>query len=292
MNIVINTPNSNIGRVLTQRLLASGDHKVTVISRDPSKIADLQGAIVAKGSFEDAATLKAAFEGADTLFWLTPPNYRPDFEAWAQDAATLAASAAKAAGIDRVVVLSSVGAQHAEGNGPVDALHRVEGVFTRAGFSSVGIMRPANFMENLFFSADTIKNASAVFGPTPGDIKVPWVATRDIGARAAQIIEDTSWSGVKHFGVHGPADVSWDEVVAHLSHVLGRQIAYVQVGLEDVRAGMLEAGMPEFVADMFVELYDGGLKGTMAAAEPRDASTTTPTTVQTFIDDTFVDAVR
>jgi uncharacterized protein YbjT (DUF2867 family) len=84
MSIVINTPNSNIGRALAVRLLDAGE-QITVISRDRKKVEELhrRGARVIEGSFEDPALLAQALEGAEALFWLTPPPARPDYYEWA-----------------------------------------------------------------------------------------------------------------------------------------------------------------------------------------------------------------
>jgi len=112
MSIVINTPTSHIGRALATRLLDAGE-AVTVLSRDKGKVEDLRkrGALVIEGSFEDATLLAKALEGAEALFWLTPPPARPDYYAWATRCAKQAATIAKQAGGRRAVVLSSMGAQ-------------------------------------------------------------------------------------------------------------------------------------------------------------------------------------
>ena len=81
MTIVINTPNSHIGRRVTQRLLDS-EIAVDIITRNPDKVRDLsaQGASVLVGSCDDQELLTRAFEGAEAVFWLTPPAYRPDYK--------------------------------------------------------------------------------------------------------------------------------------------------------------------------------------------------------------------
>ena len=76
MTIVINTPNSHIGRRVTERLLDS-EMPVSIITRNPDKVRDLavQGASLLVGSCDDEELLSRAFEGAEAVFWLTPPNY-------------------------------------------------------------------------------------------------------------------------------------------------------------------------------------------------------------------------
>src|SRR6266436_6732892 len=130
MSIVINTPTSNIGRALAARLLDVGE-RITVLSRDKKKVDELlrRGARVVEGSFEDPALLAKALEGAEALFWLTPPPAQPDYYAWATKCAKQAAIAAKRAGARRAVVLSSMGAHTGPGTGAVGPAREMENVF-------------------------------------------------------------------------------------------------------------------------------------------------------------------
>jgi hypothetical protein len=69
-------------------------------------------------------------------------------------------------------------------------------------------------------------------------------------------------------------------------------VKYVRVGLEDVRNGMLGAGMPSWAADTFVEMYGAVLDGRMEPAEPRSKETTTPTTLEHFASTVLKPAVE
>ncbi|RKH59616.1 NmrA family NAD(P)-binding protein [Corallococcus aberystwythensis] len=282
MSIVVNTPNGNIGRPLVEKLLEAG-RKVTVISRTPEKVADLvkRGAKVVQGSIEEQATLDAAFAGAEALFWLSPSAIRPDFQEWAKANGRLAAERAKAHGVKRVVVLSSVGAQNGPGTGPVSVLKPVEEAF-QAAAPNVVSLRAGFFMENLLRDVQSLAKAGAIFSASPETKPFPMVATADIAAKAAEYLLDTSWTGHRYAGVHGPRDLTYPEVASILTQVLGQPVKYVRVGLEDLRNGMTGAGMPAFAADTFVEMYGAILDGRMDPAEPRSKETTTPTTLAEF----------
>ncbi|WP_223633486.1 NmrA family NAD(P)-binding protein [Corallococcus sp. EGB] len=282
MSIVINTPNGNIGRPLVQRLLKAG-RKVTVISRTPEKIADLVklGAKVVQGSLDEQATLDAALAGAEALFWLSPPAIRPDFNAWATANGQRAAQAVKAHGVKRVVLISSVGAQNGPGTGPVSVMKPLEEAF-QAAAPNVVSLRAGFFMENLLRDVDSLVKAGAIFSVSPETKPLPMVATADIAAKAAEYLLDTSWTGHRCVGVHGPKDLTYPEVASILTEVLGQPVKYVRVGLEDLRKGMTGAGMPAFAVDNFVEMYGALLDGRMDPAEPRSKETTTPTTLAQF----------
>src|SRR5579863_9051268 len=185
MSIVINTPTSIIGRALATRLLDAGE-RVTLISRDRKKVDELahRGARVIEGSFEEPALLAKALEGAEALFWLTPPPARPDYYTWATKCAKQAAEAAKEAGVRRAVVLSSMGAHSGPGTGVVGPAREMENDF-EAALPAVVSLRPGIFMENFLVSAGMIANAGQVLVPIPGGKRYPLVATADIAAKAA-----------------------------------------------------------------------------------------------------------
>jgi uncharacterized protein YbjT (DUF2867 family) len=291
MSIVINTPNGTIGRRLAEKLLAAGK-SLTLISRSPDKVAELvkRGARLVEGSIDDAAVLERALTGAEALFWLTPPAGRPDYHTWAIGAARNAAEVVKARGVKRVVVLSSVGAQTGPGTGPVGALRDIEEAF-KAASPNVTVLRPGFFMENLLRTTGTIVQAGALFMPIPGDKRVPMVATADIADKAAEVLLDPAWTGHRYLGIHGPADLSYNEAAEVLTRELGRPVRYVQVTLEQARKGMLDAGMPPFLVDIYAEMYAAIPEGRMDAAEPRSKETTTPTSLAQFAREVLKPAV-
>ncbi|MCP3145213.1 NmrA family NAD(P)-binding protein [Pyxidicoccus xibeiensis] len=292
MSIVINTPNGNIGRPLVLRLLEAG-RSVTVISRSADKVADLvkRGAKLVEGSTDDAAVLDRALAGAEALFWLSPPAVRPDFLAWTQESARTAAKAVKAHGVKRVVVLSSIGAHNGPGTGPVGALLGVEEAF-KAVCPDVTSLRPGFFMENLLRDAGTVAKTGSLFMPLPRDKALPFVAVRDIAAKAAEVLLDAGWKGHRYVGVHGPADITYGQLGPILTEALGRPVRYVQVTLDDARKAMLDVGMPAFAVDLYIEMYGAAIKGGLDPAEPRSAQTTTPTTLAQWAREVLKPAVE
>lgn len=283
MSIVVNTPHSHIGRIIVDQLLAAGA-AVTVISRDAERAAPLaaRGARVVIGSIDDPATLDAAFEGADQLFWLTPPHFVPHQAQYIAGLADLLNS--KARGLRRVVVLSSTGAHNrdTEGHlGPVGLLLTIEEAF-RAAVPHVLALRPAFFMENLLRDLPTLQGPGALFTVAPIDAPFPMVATQDIGQRAAEALLDPSWSGHQYRGVHGPHDITYRQIADAISAAIGRPIQAIQVTLDQAKAGMAQAGLPPFVVELYGNLYAGFIDGRLAPAEPRDAFSTTATDIETF----------
>ena len=280
MTIVVNTPNGNIGRPLSEALLDAGE-RLVVIQRDPAKVADLaaRGATVVAGSIDEAAVVDRAFEGARAVFWLTPPSFRPGYREWAVGAAASAAAAAKKHGVERAVLLSSVGA-HNPGNGPVSILGEVEETF-RAALPNVLALRPAYFFENFHREVGSIAAEGAWYGPVPAPRAMPMVATADIAAVAAEELR-RRFSGHRTRGIHGPVDLSFGEVATIFSAVFERPVRYVEVPHAAAVEAMRKAGMPDFMVELYAEMLDGFITGRMDSAEPRSTETTTPTDLASF----------
>jgi uncharacterized protein YbjT (DUF2867 family) len=292
LSIVINTPNSNIGRKLALTLLDAGE-SVTVISRDKKKVDELtkRGARVVEGSFDDPAVLAAALKGAKELFWLTPPAHQPDFKEWAVKAGRAAAAAARDAGVERIVILSSIGAHTGPGTGPVGVLRDIEIAFEER-HANVVSLRAGFFMENFLRSVETIAKARSIFLPISGTKKWPMVATADIADKAASWLLDSGWRGHHKVGIHGPKGLTLNEAAAVISKELGETVQFVSVSLDQARQGMKGAGMPDFLVAIYAELYGAFDTYRMDVAEPRTPDTTTPTTLAEFTRTVLVPAVR
>lgn len=293
MTTFINTPTGNIGRRLAHRLLEAGE-KLVLLHREPSKLSEfaVRGASLAEGSTDDREALGRGLSSApvDNLFWVTPPAFRPNYLDWAEQAARAAAETAAEHGVRRVVMLSSIGAQ-SERVGPVSALSRVEAVFRAAlekgGIEQLVILRPGFFMENFLRDVPTIAGQGAIYAPVSGDKRIPLVATRDIAAVAAEEILAPAAKGLSYRGVHGPTDLTHDEVARIASKALGRDVSFVSVPEEVARQSMTDANMPGFVTDLFLEMYAALREGRMDPAEPRTEKTTTSTDFATFVQDTL-----
>ena len=280
MRILVNTPAGNIGRVLTDQLLGMG-HDITMISRNPEKVTDFvsRGARLVEGSIDDANVLERACEGVDALFWLPPLVLdQPDFLDWARTCADRMAAIAAGKGITRAVLLSSIGAQHDHGVGPIACLPHIEGVFEHA-FAHTVCLRPGHFMENFKMSLSTILSDGRIYSSHTADQPIPMIATCDIGNAAAAICADDLWMGHHILGLHGPGDVSYEEAATIIGAALGRTVNYVQISDEAMCEAMVHAGMPTHMAELVCGLYAGIRAGRVRRVEPRNA---TPTTLEVF----------
>ena len=176
------------------------------------------------------------------MFWVTPPPARPDFADWNGATARLAAEAARAAGVQRAVILSNFLADSGPGAGPISTLFDVELAFTRR-VPHVAVLRAGYFMENFLHDIPSIVAGTVYSGVNP-DRRFPLVATRDIAYKAAAFFLSQDWVGHKVVGVHGPSHISMRQAYAQIAEVVGRPINLVPVPVDAVRSAMLGMGIP------------------------------------------------
>ena len=286
MKVAVTTPTGNIGRTLTGHLLDRGAD-VVLLARDPAKVREFtdRGATVHQGTLDDESYVIAATTGVDALFWLTPANYgAEDFRAYQKTLGKIAAAAVTANKIGRVVDLSSIGAHHASGTGPIAGLHDVEKALEGTG-ANVTHLRPAYFMENFLFSAESIVREGAVFLPAPATMAFPMIATTDIGKAAADRILDESWSGTTVLELIGPKNVSLEDATATISKGIGRDIKYVAVTPEQAAAAMTSNGMGDDIVKLYVEMYGAFTTGKIAPETSNPVKTAT--TFDSFVANVF-----
>jgi uncharacterized protein YbjT (DUF2867 family) len=87
--------------------------------------------------------------------------------------------------VTHAVVLSSIGADKPDKTGPVIGLHYLEERLKAVDGLNVLHLRASYFMENALPQAGIIRTAGMVVGPLRADLRLPMIATRDIGEAAA-----------------------------------------------------------------------------------------------------------
>lgn len=289
--IVITGATGNTGRPAAEALLARGD-KVRVIGRDAKKLEPLvaQGAEAFVGSVEDAATMTQALEGATAAYLMFPANAQhPDVRAYQECISDAYVAALAKTRVPYVVTLSSVGATHAQGTGPIVGLHNLEQKLNAIAGLNVLHLRPASFMENLFMSMGPMKSMGMLPGAFPGDAPMAWIAGKDIGQYAAQRLRARDFSGHSTQELLGPRDVSMKEVASIVGKAIGKPgMSYMQVPFMMLEPALVQMGLPKSTAALFVEMWKAGNAGLVKPEEARTAKNTTPTTIETFVAESFM----
>ncbi|WP_274910930.1 NmrA family NAD(P)-binding protein [Streptomyces sp. WZ-12] len=294
---VITGASGRTGRAAAVRLLAQGC-AVRAVGRSARRLADLaeRGAEVWEADQADTAALTDAIRGADGVYAVIQPNYlpdHPDFGAFQDQVATSLGEAVTASGVTRVVGLSSWGAQHAAGNGPVAGLHRFEQRLSAIPGVNTLWLRAGYFMENLLDHIGTARELHRIRAPFAPDLPLPFVATRDIGGRAADELANGRWRGRGVLELQGQRDVSMREATAVIAKAVGADdLSYEQVGIDRFHAELRRNGVSANVADMMAEVGTSLNLRHTRMQQPRTARTSTPTSVERFVEEEFAPRYR
>ena len=293
--IVITAPTGLIGHQVLDKVL-DGDEPVRVIARDPSHLSPKarERVEVVEGSHGDPAVVDQAFDGADEVFWLVPPDPQAEsvYAAYV-DFARPACNAFTSQGVRRVVGISALGRGTAvAGNaGHVTATLAMDDLIASTGVSYRALAN-ASFMDNILRQMDPIKNQGAFFDTVSADRKLPAVATRDIASVAARLLLDDSWSGHDTVPLLGPDDLSYNDMAQVMSEVLDAPVRYQQIPSEDLKSSMTGFGMSDAMAQSLVDMMVAKNEG-LDHAEPRTPrSSTTPTSFRQWCEDVLKPAVQ
>jgi uncharacterized protein YbjT (DUF2867 family) len=281
----------NTGRVVASTLLSRG-YKVRVVGRNVAHLQPLisKGAEAFPSDVTNPEGLRRAFAGVRGAYVLIPPDPASnDFRAFQERVSDAITTAVKSSGVKHVVSLSSVGADKPSGTGPVQGLHSLEEKLNRIEGANVLHLRAGYFMENTLPQAGAIRALGTMAGPVLPELKVPMIATSDIGIFAAETLSRLDFSGKQTRELLGQRDLDYTEVARIVGAAIGKpSLGYIQAPDDQLRASLMQMGMTRNIADLILEMAAALNSGHMKALEPRSAANTTPTTYETFVAEQFV----
>ncbi len=244
--ILVTGATGNIGGYLVRELCGAGAPTRALV-RSPERADDLRGldCEVAVGTFEDAASLKAALTGVDRVFLVSSGT-----EGLAEREGALVDALAPGVG---VVKLAAAGVDQ-PGPTSVRFLADHRAVLARLADADVPttVLAPSSFMQNLLRQAAGV-TGEGVIRASVGDSAVSHVDARDIAAVAAHVLTSDGHEGAT-YTVTGPEALTYGQVAERMSAVLGREVRHVDVPGDQMRAGMLAMGMPEWTVSGLAEL--------------------------------------
>ncbi len=292
MHVVLGA-SGNTGHIVASTLLDRGQ-KVRVVSRNPAHLQPFaqRGAETFIADVTDSAALIQAFQQAESAYVMIPPNSTSkDPLGYSNRVVEAISGAIQSAGTKNVVALSSIGADKPSGTGPVAGLHHLEQKLSQISHANVLFLRAGYFMENTLPQADAIRKMGFAVGPLRPDLKVPMIATRDIGTVAAQALLQPSVHGKQTVELLGHSDLSYNDVVRVIGQAIGKNdLKYVQLPDNQILPALVQMGMSEEFARLLLEMTGALNSGYMHALEPRTARNTTPTSYETFVAESFVPA--
>ncbi|MEU6439377.1 NmrA family NAD(P)-binding protein [Streptomyces sp. NPDC047046] len=221
------------------RLLAAERHAVRVLCRSAEKAASLRaaGAQAVVGDLAAPDSIDAAMRGVSGVILVSP--------AVASQELAVVDSAARA-GVEHIVKVSSQNAP----DSPIARRRgqaRIEAGLLRSGIPAT-LLHSNAYMQNFLMTAPQIAGTNT-FDSATGEGRVGHVDARDVAAAAARIAGAPTAHRGRAYRPSGPAALSAREVAAVFSDVLSRPVVFRPVTADAQRRAMVDAGLPEQVAE-------------------------------------------
>jgi len=248
MTIIITGATGTNGLQVVRQTLEKGA-RVRAFVRDREEARKLlpSEAEIFEGDFARKDSVRQALQGVERVFLLAAVHPRMgEFEEAFIDAA-------REAKVHHLVQFSAIGA-HPGSKAFFGRVHgRAEVALVQSGLAYT-ILQPSFFMQNLFWSAETIKRDRAIYNAA-GAGAAAHVDAADIAAVAATALtEPIDQHAGEIYIVTGPERLTYEEIAAKLSKVLGRTIRHQSLPDAVYKENMLKLGMPDWQAQAILEL--------------------------------------
>ena len=236
--------------------------QIAVVARDVAKaqrFADL-GVDVRRGDYGDAASLPAAFDGADQLLLVSSSDPAADAVALHRTAI----DAAVVAGVGLILYTSHQGAALDTPFGPGRDHAATEGLLADSGVAWTSL-RNGFYAHSLGWLTGPWREAGVI--AVPADGPVSWTS-RDDEAEAAAIViaADGAYDGP--ITLTAASAPTLDDVAVMASELSGRRIERIVVGDEEWVAAQVAAGRPEMMARFTLGMYRAAREGFFAGVDP------------------------
>jgi uncharacterized protein YbjT (DUF2867 family) len=246
--ILVTGATGTVGREVVTRL-AGLDAHVRAAARNPGMLAIPDDRVETMSmDLRDPADLDRALEDVSKIFFLSPLDENMP------ELAALVVERARAHGLRHMVRLSAFGVDYPR---PI-TLGRVHGEvekIIRASGLEWTFLRPNAFMQNFItYWGESIRIRNAFYIPQ-GQGRVSLIDARDIADAAAAVLTGSGHGG-KIYELTGPAALSNYDVATTFTNILGREIRYEDIPLDDARAILTEQGMSKWMVDVIVELFE------------------------------------
>ncbi len=209
----------------------AADEQVTAVSRTVTTALVPEGVRPRRADLTDPGSLRPVFDGADALFLqntgagahlLSPPDIL---------------DAAKAGGVQRVVLLSSQGvATRPDSDAHGGTGGSIENAVRESGLSWT-ILRPGGFDSNTYAWADSVRTRRTVAAPF-GDVGLPVIDPADIAEVGAAALREERHDG-QVYELTGPALSTPRQRAREIGEALGEPVAFIEQTRDEARAQML-----------------------------------------------------
>ena len=231
------------------RLLPEYEIQARGLIRDAGNAASLKDAGVEAvcSDLADPAAVAEALQGCDKAFLLMA-NAREqlDLEKGFVDAA-------RAAGVSYLVKMSANGAD----SNSTSLLKRYHGdaeQYIRESGLGYTLVRPNFFMQNMLHIAGTIVAEDKFYMPMR-DGQVGIIDVRDVARFVLDVLTGSGHDG-KTYEITGPELVSFHDIAARLSEVMGREISYIDVPAGEFKQSLMHWVPDEWYVETVSEMFE------------------------------------
>lgn len=265
-----------VGSAVAHALLEAGED-VNVLVRDADKGAHWseRGAKVTIADLHDAPRLADALRASQGAFVLLPFNLAvPDTAADQYAMAAAITEAVRDSGVPHVAMLSSLGADLADGPELLRWLGELESGLRATG-TVVTAVRSAHFQEKVreLFGPVQAADTYPVFGDS-ADVPTAMVASRDVGAVIAKALASLP-AAHQYIDVEGP-EYTERQAAEALGALIGRSLQVVTIPRAGWTGALTEAGVPEQAAELLAGLYEAVERGLVTPRAERHVRGQTP----------------
>jgi uncharacterized protein YbjT (DUF2867 family) len=232
----------NIGRALLTELRACGAGPLRGLTRDPARAAFPEGVEAVEGDFAQSASVKSALTGASSLFLVS--RLGPDADIL---------EAARQAGVEHVVLVSSITARTHPHLGPARENLAVERLLKDSGMAWT-ILRPTQFASNTLMWAPSIRAHEVVHAPY-ADTALPTIHPADIASVARAALTEPGHQG-RTYALTGPEPVTPRQQIAAIATALGRDVPFAEISRHRAHAQLAPLFGPE-AADAVLDVTGG-----------------------------------
>lgn len=276
--IVITTPTGDIGARVLDHVLSAG-RNVRVIARKPDNLPDNvhRRVELIEGSHADPKVVGSALSGAQSVFWLPPGSPdSPDADAAYVEFSRAFCDAVSSSTVTHVVGVSALGRGWPKAAGHVTASLKMDDMIgdTVVNYRALAC---ASLMDNILRQAGLIRDDGVFYQPTPGDLKLPHVAKADVASVAARLLLSPDWQGVAEVPLYGPEDLSFDEMAAIMSEVLGRPVRFQEMPMEQFQEMMRATGASEGMVRSYALMFTAKNEGMDTMTRPVERGETPKT---------------
>jgi uncharacterized protein YbjT (DUF2867 family) len=244
---------NNRGSLVVDRLLQRGD-RPRVFVRNAIKAGARYGdrVDIVTGDLGDAASLSAAMHGIDALLLINS----------GKDLATrdeMAANLARAAGVKRLVKLSTMDVNQGVGTG---VWHAKGEAAIRASGVVFTFVEPSGFMTNALAWAEAMARNGVVRAAT-GNGKIGFIHPQDIADVATAALTSAEYEN-QSLPISGPNALSYAEMVAKIGEVTGKRLKFELLSDEDAAQELVDSGEPPESVVYHLSIFRAIREGRMA----------------------------